>query len=91
MKKLGLVSLLVILLAGGTIGAMSTPSFAQGYGGYVYSPAPPYPFSNPWVGHSTPWVYYQGDWFEWITLSGSSANQYGWAYYLIRPPILPGL
>jgi hypothetical protein len=86
MKRLGLVSLLVILLAGGAIGAMSAPSFAQGYGGYVYSPAPPNPFSTPWVGPNTPWVYYQGDWFLNGMLYHFFGNQYGWAPYYAYAP-----
>ena len=51
MKRLGLVSLLVILLVVGAISRpMSTPSFAQGYGGYVYPPPPQNPYATPWVG-----------------------------------------
>ena len=86
MKRLGLVSLLVILLAGGAIGAMSTPSVAQGYGGYVYAAPPPNPFSTPWVGPGTPWVYYQGDWFLNGMLYHFYGNQYGWAPYYAYAP-----
>jgi len=86
MKRLGLVFLLVTLLAGGAIGAMSTSSFAQGYGGYNYPPPPQNIYATPWVGANTPWTYYQGDWFLNGLLYQNFGNQYGWAPYYAYPP-----
>ena len=40
MKKTGLIFILAILLAAGAMGAMSAPSYAQGYAGYNYPPPP---------------------------------------------------
>ena len=63
------------------MGAMSAPSYAQGYGGYNYPPPPQNPYATPWVGTNTPWTFYQGDWF----LNGYCiffGNQYGWAAVL---------
>lgn len=89
MKRLGLffLLLLVILLAGGAIGAKATPAYAQGYGGYVYPPPPPNPLSTPWVGPNTPWVFYQGDWFLNGILYHFFGNKYGWAPYYAYPPV----
>ena len=86
MKRLSLIIALVILLAGGAIGAMSAPSYAQGYGGYNYPPPPQNPYSTPWVGNNTPWTYYQGDWFLNGILYNFFGNQYGWAPYYAYPP-----
>ncbi len=86
MKRLSLIIALVILLAGGAIGAMSAPSYAQGYGGYNYPPPPQDPYSTPWVGNNTPWTYYQGDWFLNGILYNFFGNQYGWAPYYSYPP-----
>ena len=58
MKRPILLLMLVILLAGGAIGAMSTFSQAQ-----VYAPPPPGAAVTPWVGNNTPWTFYKGDWF----------------------------
>lgn len=53
----------------------------------TYSPPPPqYPYSTPWVGLNTPWVYYQGDWFLNGMLHYYFGSQYGWAPYYAYPP-----
>ena len=92
MKRLSVIFALVILLAGGAIGAMSAPSHAQGDGGYNYPPPPQNPDATPWVGSNTPWTYYQGDWFLKGILYNFFGNQYGWApyyayqsTYIVRP------
>ncbi len=81
MKKFSLIMVLAILVAGGAMGAMSTPSCAQ-----VYAPPPQNPFATPWVGPNTPWVYYKGDWFLNGVLQYFFGNQYGWAPYYAYPP-----
>ncbi len=43
MKKVIFVLAIAILLAGSAVGIMSTPSQAQGYGGYNYPPPPQTP------------------------------------------------
>ncbi|MFZ0052946.1 MAG: hypothetical protein WAK96_14310, partial [Desulfobaccales bacterium] len=59
MKRPILFLMLVILLVGGAIGAMSTFSQAQ-----VYAPPPPRAVAvTPYVGTNTPWTFYKGDWF----------------------------
>jgi hypothetical protein len=86
MKRLSLVFLLVIVMAGGAIGAGSTPAYAQGYGGFIFPPPPLNPLSTPWVGPNTPWVYYQGDWFLNGILYQFFGDRYGWAPYYAYPP-----
>ncbi len=86
MKRHSLIFVLVILLAGCAVGPTSTPSYAQGYGGYNYPPPPSNPYATPWVGANTPWVFYQGDWFLNGLLYSFFGNQYGWAPYYSYPP-----
>jgi hypothetical protein len=86
MKRLSFIFALVILLAGGAIGAMSAPSYAQGYAGYNYASPPQNPYATPWVGSNTPWTFYQGDWFLNGILHQFFGNQYGWAPYYAYPP-----
>src|SRR5665648_1088220 len=83
MKRLSFIFALVILLAGGAIGAMSAPSYAQGYN---YPPPPQNPNAAPWVGSNTPWTFYQGDWFLKGILYNFFGNQNGWAPYYAYPP-----
>ena len=83
MKKLSLILALAIVLAGGAIGAMSAPSYAQ-YG-YNYPPPPQNSYANPWVGNNTPWIFYRGDWFLNGILQHFFGNQYGWAPYYAYP------
>jgi len=83
MKKLSFVLMLSILLAGGVIGAMCGPSYAQG--DYDYPPPPQDPNATPWVGNNTPWTFYQGDWFLNGILYNFFGNQYGWAPYYSYP------
>jgi len=85
MKRLSVIFALAILLAGGAIGVMSAPSYAQMYG-YNYPPPPQNPYATPWVGSNTPWVFYQGDWFLNGILHQFFGNQYGWAPYYAYPP-----
>jgi hypothetical protein len=82
MKRLSLILAVAILLTGGAIGAISGPSYAQGYGGYNYPPPPPNIYGTPWVGTNTPWTFYNGDWFLNGILYFFFGNQYGWASYL---------
>jgi hypothetical protein len=84
MKRLSFIFALAILLAGGAIGAMSAPSYAQ-YG-YNYPPPPQNPNATPWVGSNTPWTFYQGDWFLNGILQNFFGNQNGWAPYYAYPP-----
>jgi hypothetical protein len=86
MRRPVLMVVLVIFLAGGALGAMSTPSYAQAYGGYNYPPPPQNIYATPWVGANTPWVFYQGDWFLNGILHQFFGNQYGWAPYYAYPP-----
>ena len=83
MKKLGLVLALAILLAGGTLTAVSAPASAQPY---EYPPPPGNPYATPWVGPDTPWVYYNGDWFLNGVLYYFFGPQYGWAPYYAYGP-----
>ena len=83
MKKLTFILMVAILLAGAAAAAMSTPSYAQGY---VYAPAPADPYSQPWVGPNTPWVYYNGDWFLNGILYYYYGPRYGWAPYYAYAP-----
>ena len=84
MKKLTFILVLAILLGGGALAAMSTPSHAQGY---AYPPPPPNPYASPWVGPNTPWVYYNGDWFLNGILYYFFGPQYGWGPYYAYAPI----
>ena len=86
MKRVIFVLAIAILLAGSAVGIMSGPSQAQGYGGYNYPPPPPNPYASPWVGPSTPWVYYNGDWFLNGILYYFFGNNYGWAPYYAYAP-----
>jgi len=87
MKKVSIILMLAMVLAGGVLGALATPSQAQ-----VYVPAPPPPAPRavvvqaPWAGTNTPWVYYQGDWFLNGVLYNFFGNQYGWAPYYAYAP-----
>ena len=72
-----------ILLAGGAVAVMSTPSYAQDY---EYPPPPPDPYASPWVGPDTPWVYYNGDWFLNGILYYFYGPAYGWAPYYAYDP-----
>jgi hypothetical protein len=81
MKKLSLIIVLAILVVGGAMGAMTTPSYGQ-----VYAPPPQNPYATPWVGQNTPWVYYNGDWFLKGILYYFFGPQYGWAPYYAYPP-----
>ncbi len=83
MKKFTFILLIAVLLAGGAVVAMTGPSQAQGYG---YPPPPSDPYASPWVGPSTPWVYYNGDWFLNGLLYYFFGPQYGWAPYYAYPP-----
>ena len=85
MKRRSLILALAILLAGGGIGAMSAPSYAQGYEGYDYPPPPQNPDATPWVGSNTPWTFYQGDWFLNGVLQNYFGNRNGWAPYYTYP------
>ena len=80
MKRLIVFLVLVILLAGGAIGAMSGPSSAQYY--------PPQNISvNPWVGNNTPWTFYKGDWFMNGILYYFFGPRYGFAPYYAYPQV----
>lgn len=84
MKKVSLMLALAILLTGGAISATSTSSNAQ-----VYPPPPQNLYATPWVGASTPWVYYNGDWFLNGILYYFFGPQYGWApYYAYAPTFI---
>lgn len=88
MKRLSLILLAAILLAGVALGAVSAPSLAQVIEKkvYVYPPPPPNPAASPWVGPNTPWVYYNGDWFYDGTLYYYFGPSRGWApYYAYEP------
>lgn len=84
MKKLPLVLLIAIVLVGGAVVATSTPSSAQFY---EYQAPPPNPYTQPWVGSNTPWVYFNGDWFLNGILYYFFGPQYGWAPYYAYPPV----
>ncbi len=87
MKKVSIILVLAMVLAGGVIGAIPTASQAQ-----VFVPAPPPPppppqaVGVPYVGPNTPWVFYQGDWFLNGLLYYFFGNQYGWAPYYAYAP-----
>ena len=81
MKKVSLVLILAMVLAGGVIAPLSTASLAQ-----VYAPPPPHPVAAPFVGPNTPWVFYNGDWFLNGMLYYFFGNKYGWAPYYAYAP-----
>jgi len=83
MKKLSCILALAILLAGGALGAISAPAYAQVY---TYPAPPPNPYATPWVGPNTPWVNYNGDWFLNGVLHYFFGNNYGWAPYYAYAP-----
>ncbi len=82
MKKLALILALAILLGAGAVYAVPGPSYAQEY---TYPPPPADPYAYPWVGPSTPWVYYNGDWFLNGILYYFFGALYGWAPYYAYP------
>lgn len=84
MKKLSLVLLITVVLAGGAVAALSAPSHAQFY---EYSTPPPNPYAQPWVGSNTPWTYFNGDWFLNGLLYYFFGPQYGWCPYYTYAPI----
>ena len=86
MKKLSLVLVIAMLLAGLAAGAISTPADAQGYPAYSYPAPPRSPYANPWVGPNTPWVHYNGDWFLNGMLYYFFGPRYGWAPYYAYAP-----
>ncbi len=86
MKKLRLVLVLAMLVAGGAVGAVSMPAYAQVYAGYNYPAPPQNPYATPWVGSNTPWVYYNGDWFLKGILYNFFGPKYGWAPYYAYAP-----
>ncbi len=82
MKKLILVLLLAVFVAGGTMAAMSAPASAQPY---EYPAAPGDPYVNPWVGPGSCWVFYNGDWFCNGVLYYYFGPVYGWSPYWAFP------
>lgn len=88
-KKLSMILALAILLGGGAVPAMSSPSYAQGIAAYNYPPPPPNIYATPWVGPNTPWVYYNGDWFLNGVLYYFFGKRHGWApYYAYSPTFI---
>ncbi len=87
MKKVGILLVLALLLTGGTLGTLSSPSQAQVLA-QVLVPAPvPQPSAMaPWVGNNTPWTYYNGDWFNNGILYYFFGPKYGWAPYYSYAP-----
>jgi hypothetical protein len=81
MKKVSILVALAILLTGSALGIMSSPSQAQFYG-----PPPVSPSMAPYVGSNTPWVFYNGDWFQNGTLYYFFGPKYGWAPYYAYAP-----
>jgi len=83
MKRSIAFLVLVILLTGGAIGAMSGPAAAQGY-----YPPPGQPVAMaPWVGNNTPWTFYKGDWFLNGVLQYFFGPRYGFAPYYAYPTV----
>src|SRR5271157_5276356 len=83
MKRAIAFLVLVILLTGGAIGAMSGPAAAQGY-----YPPPGQPVAMaPWVGNNTPWTFYKGDWFLNGVLQYFFGPRYGFAPYYAYPTV----
>jgi hypothetical protein len=81
MKKVSIVLMLAMVLAGGMMTAMTPHSQAQ-----VFVPAAPQGVAAPWVGNNTPWVFYRGDWFLNGVLYYFFGNRYGWAPYYAYAP-----
>jgi hypothetical protein len=79
MKKLCLCLAIAVLLAG----CAAAPMYPVAEP--VYSAPPQYPFSAPWVGPNTPWVFYNGDWFSNGMLYYYFGPRYGWAPYYAYP------
>ena len=84
MKKVSILLVLAILLTGGALGTMSSPSEAQVFGP-VPQPAAPVAMA-PWVGQNTPWTFYNGDWFLNGVLYYFFGPKYGWAPYYAYAP-----
>ena len=84
MKRPIVFLLLVILLAGGAIGAMSGPSSAQGY--YYQHPTQNVAVT-PYVGNNTPWTFYKGDWFLNGILQYFFGPRIGFAPYYAYPQV----
>jgi hypothetical protein len=80
-KKLSLLAVMALLLAGCATGPMYTPSYGQGY-----APPPQNLYAAPWVGANTPWVFYNGDWFMNGMLYNYFGPRYGWAPYYAYAP-----
>ena len=76
MKKASILLALTILLIGGVIVALSSPSLAQG-------DPPPH---GPFVGPKTPWTFFHGDWFKNGVLHYNYGPKPGWAPYYAHPP-----
>jgi len=81
MKKVSLMLILAVVLAGGATLSLGAASQAQ-----VYAPPPPNHLAAPWVGPNTPWVFYNGDWFLNGMLYYFFGNKYGWAPYYAYTP-----
>jgi hypothetical protein len=79
-----LVSALAIIGCAGPYQGMGP--YDQSYGDTYNTPPPQKLYSTPWVGPNTPWVFYQGDWFQNGMLYNFYGNQYGWAPYYAYPP-----
>lgn len=82
MKKVGIILMLMIMVAGGVFGAIPALSQAQ-----VYAPPPLRPALAPAVGPNTPWVFYNGDWFLNGILHYFFGPKYGWAPYYAYPRV----
>lgn len=80
MKKLITLFMLAILVTGGALAALPAASQAQ-----MYPPPPAQSVANPWVGPNTPWVYYNGDWFQNGVLHYFFGPKYGWGPYYAYP------
>ena len=82
MKRLAVTLTLALVLAGASVGAMSSASQAQ-----VFVPVQPVQtVVTPWAGPNTPWVFYNGDWFLNGILYYFFGNNIGWAPYYAYPP-----
>jgi hypothetical protein len=79
MKRVSMILILVVVLAGGALGIMAPASQAQVY-------VPVQTAVVPWVGPNTPWVNYNNDWFLNGVLYYFFGNKIGWAPYYAYPP-----